>query len=50
MTFRVRWSDRALDELTTLWIRADTDHRRAITSASQAIDQQLSLNPHAVVP
>jgi hypothetical protein len=43
--FRVEWLQPAVDELTALWIQADSAQRQALTAASHAIDQRLSINP-----
>ncbi len=45
MMFRVDWLQVALDELTNLWIQADSTQRRAITAASQVVEQRLSNDP-----
>jgi hypothetical protein len=42
--FKVRWSRRALNELTDAWVRADPAQRQAITAASHAIDHRLRQN------
>ena len=42
---RVEWLQVALDELTTLWTRADESQRQAITTASHTIDQRLGTDP-----
>jgi hypothetical protein len=41
MTYRVRWRRRALNRLTTLWLQSDSAMRKALTAASNAIDQEL---------
>jgi hypothetical protein len=43
--FRVRWAMSALNELTNLWVSAGSERRRAITSATQAVDRELAFNP-----
>jgi hypothetical protein len=43
---RVRWERRARDELTNLWLQADSVSRQAITAASHRIDQTLRADPH----
>ena len=43
--FRVRWAKSALNELTNHWVNADSERRRAITSATQAVDRELAFNP-----
>jgi hypothetical protein len=39
--FRIRWEERALRELTELWIQSDSERRKAITGAAQRIDDKL---------
>ena len=39
--FRIRWEDRALRELTELWIQSDSERLKAITGAAQRIDDEL---------
>jgi plasmid stabilization system protein ParE len=43
--FTVRWKRSAQNELTSLWVEADSEQRRAITRAAQAIDHQLQTDP-----
>lgn len=43
--FRVHWVPAALDELTAIWMKADTPLRQAITAATHAIDEQLRMDP-----
>jgi hypothetical protein len=43
--FQVRWQRRALDELTSYWLQADSAVRRDITRACEAIDQRLRDDP-----
>jgi hypothetical protein len=43
--FRVVWLQSALDELTLIWIGADSPTRQAVTAATNAIDQALAVNP-----
>ena len=43
--FRVRWEETALNELTSLWLGADSMMRQAITAATHRIDQQLRADP-----
>ncbi len=45
--FTVRWADEALDELASLWTDAPGAIRRAITVATNQIDQQLRADPMA---
>ncbi len=39
--FRVIWLERALDQLTALWVQADTALRGGITAAVAQIDREL---------
>lgn len=43
--FTVRWKPSARDELTDLWVNADSALRRAITQASDRIDRRLAADP-----
>jgi ADP-ribosylglycohydrolase len=43
--FTVRWKRSALDELTRLWMLADSTMRQAITAATNEIDQGLKQEP-----
>ena len=43
--FEVVWEASALDEPTSLWIRAGSAQRQAITSETRAIDQALRIDP-----
>jgi len=43
---RVEWLQSALDELTEIWLGAESRVRLAITSASHLIELQLSTNPY----
>jgi hypothetical protein len=43
--FRVLWLHEALAELANLWVQADSALRKAITTATNAIDQTLQANP-----
>ncbi len=45
MTYMVIWLRRALNELTTLWMNADSALREAITAAADQIDQKLQRFP-----
>ena len=45
--FRVDWLQTALDQLTTIWMQADSALRQAITSASHQIEQRLRSDPLA---
>jgi hypothetical protein len=44
--FRVEWLQEALDELTRIWLQADSPLRQAITLASHIIDQELQMDPY----
>ncbi len=43
--FRVGWKKSALDELASIWLRANKRQRKEITQASHKIDQQLRDDP-----
>jgi len=43
--FRVQWLQEALEELTLIWMQADSALRQAITSATHWIDQELQTDP-----
>jgi hypothetical protein len=43
--FTVRWIQTALDELTTIWMKADSASRRDITAAAHTIDEELQNDP-----
>ena len=43
--FQVVWLQRALDELATIWLRANSLVRQDITAVAHAIDQELQANP-----
>ena len=45
MMFRVRWEQIARNQLATLWLEADSRTRKAVTSATHRIDQQLRADP-----
>jgi hypothetical protein len=47
MNYVVEWDQLPLDEVTVLWLAADTVGRKAITQACDTVDQQLSANPFA---
>lgn len=47
MTYQVRWERRALDELTSVWTKSDSETRRAITDAAARIDRALARDPIA---
>jgi len=44
--YEVDWLQEALDELTALWLDADSALRDALTDASHRVDQLLSQDPH----
>lgn len=46
MTWRVLWIQSALDDLTALWMNADSDARTAINQAALRIDKELARDPH----
>jgi hypothetical protein len=46
--FRVEWIQAAIDELSNLWTHSDSGGRRAITTATHALDQQLAADPFRV--
>ena len=43
--YEVRWRQDALDDLTTIWLQADSATRQEITSAAHAIDLTLQSDP-----
>lgn len=43
--FQVEWLQSALDELTNLWVQADSTQRQAITAASHVLEQRLTSDP-----
>jgi hypothetical protein len=45
MMERVRWEQKALDELTELWLQSDANLRELITQATNQIDKQLLRDP-----
>jgi hypothetical protein len=45
LTFRVEWIQAALDELTTIWMQADSSLRQAITASTHTIDTELQADP-----
>jgi hypothetical protein len=48
MTFQVRWDQTALDELATVWMRADSALRRRITEVVHAIEKKLQTHPQEI--
>lgn len=45
MTYFVRWTRSALNDLARVWLNADSATRRAITAATDQIDSNLSREP-----
>lgn len=45
MMFRVQWLAEAVEELARIWTDADSTLRQAVTAATQALDEELRLNP-----
>jgi hypothetical protein len=43
MKFRVRWEEKALDELAQAWLQSESGRRKLITRATAEIDQQWPL-------
>ncbi len=43
--FQVEWLEQAVEELARIWLRAESDQRRAITEASNTIDRELQTDP-----
>ena len=44
--FRVQWLQAAMDELAQIWTQADSSMRQAVTAATQALDEELRMNPY----
>ncbi len=44
--FQVKWIQAALDDLTNIWLEADSDLRAAITAASHELDERLERDPY----
>lgn len=44
----IHWSKSARQELTRIWLKADSGRRRAITEAARAVDKSLAINPRNV--
>jgi len=44
--FHVEWLPDATNELTRIWLSADSATRQTITSASHEIDRRLARNPN----
>jgi hypothetical protein len=47
MKYRVQWIQSALDDLMELWLLADSEIRKEITSAVNSLDRELQVDPHA---
>jgi hypothetical protein len=45
--FQVVWTRVALDELARIWIQVDSNVRRAITIAADAVDRELQTSPQS---
>lgn len=45
MKFSVRWKELALDDLTAIWLRADSTSRVKITGAAREVDRLLQNDP-----
>jgi hypothetical protein len=43
--YGVRWARRALEDLASLWIQADTRQRQAISTASHAVEMRVRNDP-----
>jgi hypothetical protein len=43
--YQVRWLQSALDELADQWIRATSEERQAIASATYAVERRLAEDP-----
>jgi plasmid stabilization system protein ParE len=48
MRFNVTWAKSAEDDLASLWTDAAPEDRQGITSAANAIDQELRTDPQEV--
>jgi hypothetical protein len=44
---RVEWLQTAVEELTEVWLKADSSMRRAISLAARQIDDMLSVDPES---
>lgn len=44
--FRVEGLEMAVDDLTALWMSADSEQRQRITSATHLLDQELQTDPY----
>lgn len=47
MKFVVEWKKTAIDELTALWLNAESADRRVITASAREIDRLLQADPYA---
>jgi hypothetical protein len=45
MIYMVIWLPRALNQLTSFWLKSDSKVRKAITKAAHQIDEELKANP-----
>ena len=45
MTYSVRWREEASDELAAIWLGGDSQERRDVTIAADAIDKALGSHP-----
>jgi hypothetical protein len=43
--YHVHWGQDALNDLTTLWVQADSARRQAITEAAYEIERRLQRDP-----
>ena len=43
--FRVEWLQLAMDQLSDLWLQADSELRQALAGATDAVDRQLRRDP-----
>jgi plasmid stabilization system protein ParE len=46
--FTVRWKEDASDDLTAIWLAADSRLRRNITSAAREVDRLLQYDPDRI--
>lgn len=45
MNFWIRWAKAAVNELTDLWLQADSNMRQRITKAADQVDRELIRDP-----
>jgi hypothetical protein len=45
MMFSVHWKGDALDDLTSIWLKSDSNARKAITAATNLIEEELQNSP-----